>query len=78
MIFKTLHNWGLTPSPAIALQKELAGDVITSGEVKHVRLVGGADISVPRGSRTARAAVVVLSYPALEIVEAGIWSIGNA
>ena len=32
-------------------------------------LVGGADISVPRGSRIARAAVVVLSYPALEIVE---------
>ncbi|MGA3094009.1 MAG: deoxyribonuclease V [Dehalococcoidales bacterium] len=66
---KNLHSWDLTPAQAIALQKGLAGDVVTSGEVHSVRLVGGADISVPRGSRTARAAMVVLSYPELEIVE---------
>ena len=59
----------MTPAQAIALQKELAGDVITYGEVDSVRLIGGADISVPRGSRTARAAIVVLSYPELEVVE---------
>ncbi len=69
MTSKILHSWDLTPAQAIALQKELAGDVITSGEVHSVRLIGGADISVPRGSRTARAAIVVLSYPELEIVE---------
>ncbi len=69
MTSKTLHSWNLTPARAIALQKELAGEVITSGEVSSVRLIGGADISVPRGSRTARAAIVVLSYPELEIVE---------
>lgn len=34
-----------------------------------MRLIGGADISVARGSRIARAAVVVLSYPDLDIVE---------
>ena len=66
---KNLHSWDLTPAQAIALQKDLAGDVVTSGEVHSVRLVGGADISVPRDSRTARAALVVLSYPELEIVE---------
>jgi deoxyribonuclease V len=69
MAFKNLHNWDLSPSRAIALQKELAGDVITSGDVTGLRLVGGADISAPRGSRIARAAVVVLSYPDLEVVE---------
>ncbi len=66
---KNLHSWDLTPAQAIALQKNLAGDVVTSGAVHSVRLVGGADISVPRGSRTARAAIVVLSYPKLEIAE---------
>jgi deoxyribonuclease V len=69
MTLKTLHSWDLTPSQAIALQKELAGDVITSGEVNSVRFVGGADISVPRGSHTARAAIVVLTYPELAVVE---------
>jgi deoxyribonuclease V len=69
MTSKILHSWDLSPSQAIALQKELARDIIASGEVNSVRLVGGADISVLRGSRTARAAIVVLSYPELEIVE---------
>lgn len=69
MMLKALHSWDLTPAQAIAFQKELAGDVIISGEVSSVRLIGGADISVPRGSRTARAAIVVLSYPELEVVE---------
>ncbi|RJO63078.1 MAG: deoxyribonuclease V [Dehalococcoidia bacterium] len=69
MMLKALHSWDLTPAQAISLQKELAGDVIISGEVNSVRFIGGADISMPRGSRTARAAIVVLSYPELEIVE---------
>ncbi len=62
-------NWHLTPAEAVALQRRLATAVITTGGVKDVRLVAGADISVPRGSTTGRAAVVVLSYPALELVE---------
>src|SRR5574340_968350 len=69
MTLRTLHSWHLPPAQAISLQKELAAYVITSGEVSSVRFIGGADISVPRGSRTARAAIVVLSYPELEIVE---------
>jgi len=69
MTLKALHSWDLTPVQAIALQKDLAGDIVTSGQVHSVRLVAGADISVPRGSRVARAAMVVLSYPELEIVE---------
>jgi len=64
-----LHRWDLSPSQAIALQKELAGNVLVSGEVSSVRFIAGADISVPRGSRTGRAAIVVLSYPELEIAE---------
>jgi deoxyribonuclease V len=69
MTSKIHHSWKLTPAQAIALQKELASEIITSGDVSNVHLVSGADISVSRGSRTARAAIVVLSYPALELVE---------
>ena len=71
MISHVRHSWDLTPLQAIALQRELAGKVITDDDESVVRLIGGADISVPRGSRTARVAIVVLSYPKLEIVEVG-------
>jgi deoxyribonuclease V len=74
MTLKPLHRWDLSPAQAIALQKDLAGKVIVSGQVTSARFVAGADISVPRGSRMARAAIVVLSYPELELVsvETGI------
>jgi deoxyribonuclease V len=67
---KPLHSWSLEPRQATALQKKLAQSVDASGEALDVRLIGGADISVPRGSKIARAAIVVLSYPEMEIVEA--------
>jgi deoxyribonuclease V len=69
MTLEPLHSWKLEPCEAVALQKKLAQRVDVSGKVFNVRLIGGADISVPRGSRIARAAVVVLSYPELDIVE---------
>ncbi len=65
----TLHGWNLNPMQAIALQRELAREIVTSGEVRDVHLLGGADISASRGSRTARTAIVVLSFPELDIVE---------
>ena len=69
MALKNLHNWDLSPSQAIALQKELASHVVTEGDACGVQLVAGCDISVPRFGKNARAAIVVLSYPSLEIVE---------
>jgi deoxyribonuclease V len=68
-----LHRWALSPSEAIALQKQLAARVITEGGPQDVRLVAGADVAFPgsvhgRGG-AARAAVVLMSYPELEVVE---------
>jgi deoxyribonuclease V len=69
MTCTALHRWDIPPAEAIALQRELASEVITSGNGGDVHFVAGADISVPRGSRAGRAAIVVLSYPELELVE---------
>lgn len=69
MAITRLHRWDLSPTDAIALQRQLALDVITSGNVENVHFVAGADISVSRGSRIGKAAIVVLRYPNLEIVE---------
>jgi deoxyribonuclease V len=64
------HPWDLTPKEAIALQKRLAPQVDTHTplDLDAVRLVAGVDVSVRHD--VSRAAIVVLTFPALEVVEA--------
>lgn len=63
------HNWNLTPSEAIALQKTLAAEVISNQpiEIGAVRLVAGVDVSVK--DNVSQAAVVVSTFPDLLPVE---------
>ena len=63
-----LHPWQVTTAQAREIQLELAGKARRVNEIGQVRLVAAADMSAPRGA-PATAAVVVLSYPALELVE---------
>lgn len=67
-----LHTWDITPAEAIALQKDLAAYVIhdTPLDVNSVSYVAGVDVSVK--NNVSRAAVVVLTYPALQIVETAL------
>jgi len=63
------HDWRVTTSEAIKLQKELAGEVSRTGSITSPHLIAGVDISVNRWAKTGTAAVVVLIYPGLEPVE---------
>ena len=63
------HNWQLSPGEAIKLQKELASQVLHTGDIIAPRLVAGVDISINRWAKTGTAAIVVLRFPGLEIVE---------
>jgi deoxyribonuclease V len=65
----TSHSWQVTTHEAIAIQKQLRARVITHNTVGEIRYIAGADISTARDSPKAYAGVVVLSYPALEVVE---------
>ena len=67
---RTLHNWQISPAEAIQVQRNLAPMVSRTDHAAHIRLVAGVDISAPDPKGFARASVVVLSYPALEPVEA--------
>jgi deoxyribonuclease V len=67
-----LHPWGVTPKEAVAIQRQLAGRVVRSGGPKRVRRVAGADCSIDRLRGRAIGAVVVLSYPALDVVEVAV------
>lgn len=62
------HPWDLPPKEAVALQRELAEEVVLEDALEAVHLVAGVDVGLKEG--VARAAVVVLSYPDLEKVEA--------
>lgn len=74
MRLQQLHGWDLSPKEAIALQKELAPRVVSTGGPEKVRFVAGADVAFPGRTRgwaggVARAAVVLMSYPAFELIE---------
>lgn len=74
MRLKRLHEWDVTPAEAIALQKELAPRVVQEGNPGAVRFVAAADLAFvdrrwPRQPTRGRAAVVLMSYPELAVVE---------
>jgi deoxyribonuclease V len=64
-----LHDWDLTPTEAVALQRELAARVDTSTPLGKLDLVAGCDVSYDRGSPRLHAAVVVVRVADLSVVE---------
>jgi deoxyribonuclease V len=70
MKIRNLHRWDLTPTQAIALQNELRDQVIREDRISTVRFVAGIDVGFEEGGALTRAAVAVLSFPALEPVDA--------
>jgi deoxyribonuclease V len=69
MRFAQTHPFDLTPAGAARLQEELSVQVRRSGDPGTISLVAGADASYAKGSNVIFAAVVVLSYPDLTVVE---------
>jgi deoxyribonuclease V len=68
-----LHKWDLTPGEAITLQRQLAARIIREDRLGEVRHIAGVDMAINKEHETARAAVVLLTYPELEIVERHVY-----
>ena len=66
---RSLHGWDLTPKEAIALQTALRGRVVRKDRIGAVRRVAGVDVGFEQDGRVTRAAVAVLEYPGLALVE---------
>ena len=64
----SLHAWDLSPEEATRIQSELRERLILTWDGRPVNTVGGVDVSI--SEETARCAIVVLTYPDLEPVEA--------
>ena len=74
MTNEPLHAWTLQQEEAIALQKELASRVIRTDQLPdEVRYVAGVDMALNEETSMARAAVVLLTYPDMEIVEKHVY-----
>lgn len=66
------HAWPQTSEAAIAIQQQLRDQVITQDQLGTVNLVAGVDVGFESGGAITRAAVAVLSFPDLKLVEQAI------
>ena len=70
MEYSNLHSWDLNPQEAIALQKQLAGRVLLENALpESLNTVAGVDVSYKKWGRLFHAAVVVLDYQSMTVLE---------
>jgi len=67
-----LHSWQVSVAQAMDIQRKLADRVSTIGEGVSPSLVAGVDMGINKAQKTGTAAVVVLSYPDLSLVELSV------
>ncbi|MEQ8660487.1 MAG: deoxyribonuclease V, partial [Gammaproteobacteria bacterium] len=63
-------DWDLTPREAAQRQRELAAQVLTVDRFDAIRRIAGIDAAFPDDGEVTRVAVVVMSYPGLEQIDA--------
>ncbi|WP_316433056.1 deoxyribonuclease V [Leptolyngbya sp. NK1-12] len=66
------HDWNLTPEAAVALQQSLRQAIITIDQFDEVQTVAGVDVGFEDAGETTRAAVAVLSFPQLQVIEQAV------
>ena len=66
------HGWQVSTARALEIQMELAAQVSRTNNITSPHLIAGVDISVDRAAGEGTGAVVVLSYPGLDLVETGV------
>ena len=69
------HPWDISPAEAIAIQQQLRGEVVREDRLGPVRHVAGVDVGFEEGGAITRAAVAVLGFPSLELVDHAIFRI---
>lgn len=69
MKISRLHQWPASTTEARQIQEQFHNKVVRSSQVDRVTLVAGVDIGFEDQGKTTRAAVAVLSFPELALVE---------
>jgi len=66
---KNLHPWNVTPAQARVIQEQLRERLVRRDDFAHIETVAGLDIGFEEKGKITRAAVVVLCFPGLELLE---------
>lgn len=66
------HPWTQTAEEATVIQQKLRSQVITEDRLEEVQYVAGVDVGFEDNYAITKAAVVVLSFPDLQLVEKAI------
>lgn len=66
------HAWDLDPAAAVELQRRLAVRVVRTDALGPVRHVAGVDVGFEAANTVTRAAVVVLAFPGLTVVDQAV------
>ena len=66
------HPWDVTPAQARAIQLQGRGRVIAEDRLGDVRRVAGIDVGFEQDGAISRAAVAVLDFPELRLVESAV------
>ncbi|WP_124946510.1 deoxyribonuclease V [Sulfurirhabdus autotrophica] len=69
MKIQARHPWNVTPQEAIAIQKALCAEIITSDALGQVHYVAGIDVGFEASNTITRAAIAILSFPELKLVD---------
>lgn len=72
MPFQPLHSWQVSAQEAIAIQESLRQQVVREDRFDPIQTVAGVDVGFEADGTITRAAVVVLGYPELDLVETAI------
>ena len=63
------HSWNISPNEAIAIQNNLRKKIIFSPIDEDIRFIGGTAVALDAGKNIIHAALTILKYPSLEMVE---------
>src|SRR5687768_1692923 len=73
MPFAAKHEWNVTPQEAAVIQQQLREEVIREDRLPaDIQRVAGVDVGFEEEGTVTRAAVAVLSYPDLTLVESAL------
>ena len=70
MNYQQLHPWEMTPAEARQIQNELRNQVISQDQFSDIKTVAGVDLGFKKD--IARASVVVLSFPDLQLIDGAL------
>ena len=63
------HSWNISPNEAIAIQNNLRKKIVFSSISNDIQYIGGTAVSFDAGEKIIHAALTILKYPSLEVVE---------